>query len=396
MFGAGRGLPCQHEGQTPLSAQGMLAASTWNRMVFTCQSCPGAAGHTCGRAGGRASHHSSIWVGQVCLQDSGPDSEIGKLLGSTRPLRQPEVLRGRAGRRDVDEASPGQRGSLLTPPLGLSHNSLLHQKRPCTGPLWSWPAGHFLSWFLGMQHVPSRMIQRWQTDHKRPSKTPSHRRARHTLRPGRLTERLVMLVSPGGGDEVLCALPTGSSDQTPAATRLPPGNQRVGVRTERSPRGVSNHAMSGAVGRARTKHLPSQFPVLSGILTVSLRRPGFQNDLQLPQPRGARLPGSAPAREPSWGVWAEGRRGLTRSRLPAEDTEPCDSRRPRPPLVCGGSGWETQQLRITQPCLSHSTQKPTSWSQRPPHSLRLSRCRQRTEGRTNRPSEVQEPPQLQR
>lgn len=63
MFGAGRGLPCQHEGQTPLSAQGMLAASSWSRMAFTCQPRPGAAGHTCRT--GRASHHSSIRAGLV-------------------------------------------------------------------------------------------------------------------------------------------------------------------------------------------------------------------------------------------------------------------------------------------------------------------------------------------
>lgn len=38
--------------------------------------------------------------------------------------------------------------------------------------------------------------------------------------------------------------------------------------------------------------------------------------------------------------WGGG--GLTRSRLPAEDTEPCDSLRPRPPLACSGA-WEGKQ-----------------------------------------------------
>lgn len=147
MFGADRGLPCQHEGQSRLSAQGMLAASAWSRMAFTCRPRPGAAGHTCG------------WGGAVCLQDSCPGPELRKLLSSTIPLHQPAVLRGRApGQRDVGKASPGQQGSLLTPPLGLSHNSLPHQKRPCTGLLWSWPAGHFLSWFLGTRQVPSHMV----------------------------------------------------------------------------------------------------------------------------------------------------------------------------------------------------------------------------------------------
>lgn len=143
MLGAGRGLPCQHEGQSRLSAQGMLAASAWSRMAFTCRPAQEQRDTPVGGAG------------QVCLQDSRPGPELGKLLSSPIPLRQPAVLRGRApGQRGVGEASPGQRGSLLTPPLGLSHNSLPHQKRPCTGLLWSWPAGHFLSWFLGHGKSP--------------------------------------------------------------------------------------------------------------------------------------------------------------------------------------------------------------------------------------------------
>ena len=60
-------------------------------------------------------------------------------------------------------------------------------------------------------------------------------------------------------------------------------------------------------------------------------------------------------------------RALTRSRLPAEDTEPCDSRRPRPPLACRASAG-TRALR-TRDCTSlthpHLTQPPPKHGQAP-------------------------------